>query len=80
MSATELDAVIGRPWRKPPLIQRAWLRNGLAIGAIVYLALAIWSIDVDWQRVYEGLDRGVQFIAAFTSPDFATRGSALPGR
>ena len=76
-AGTELEAVLGRPWRKPPLIRRAWLRHGMAAAAIVYLALAIWSIEVDWNRVYEGLERGVDFIAAFTSPDFFTRADAI---
>ncbi|HET7408579.1 MAG TPA: phosphonate ABC transporter, permease protein PhnE [Paracoccaceae bacterium] len=77
MSATELDAVLGRPWRRPPLIRDAWLRRGLAAGAVVYLALAIWSIEVDWARVYEGLERGLEFVAAFTSPDFVTRANSI---
>jgi phosphonate transport system permease protein len=70
---TELQAVLGRPWRKPPLIRTESLRWGLLTAALVYLALATWSMEVDWARVYEGLDRGWQFILAFTSPDFATR-------
>lgn len=77
MSATELDAVLGRPWRKPPLIRSAGLRYGLAAGAVIYLTLAIASIEVDWGRVYEGLERGVEFVAAFTSPDFVTRAGAI---
>lgn len=76
-AGTELEAVLGRPWRKPPLIRQAWARWALAGGALVYLALAIWSIEVDWNRVYEGLERGAAFVAAFTSPDFLTRADAI---
>lgn len=64
---------IGRPWKKPPLIRRVGLRWGLGIGALIYLALAISSVDVNWTRVYEGLDRGAVFVMAFSQPDFVTR-------
>jgi len=72
MSAA-LDARIGQPWRKPPLIKRAWLRWSLLVGAAVYLTLAIASVEVNWARVWEGLDRGVAFIMSFTRPDFLSR-------
>ena len=73
MSIATLDACIGRRWRKPPMIRRAWLRWGLSIGAVVYLVAAISSIEVNWARVYEGLDRGAAFIASFARPDFISR-------
>jgi phosphonate transport system permease protein len=72
-AVTELDIILGRRWRKPPFIKRAWLRWLLGAGAVVYLVLAIASVEVDWHRVWEGLDRGAAFIASFTSPDFLTR-------
>ncbi len=68
-----LDAHLGTPWRKPPLIQRAWLRWALTIGSLIYLVAAISSIEVNWSRVYEGLDRGAAFIASFARPDFISR-------
>lgn len=73
----ELDAVIGRPWRKPPLIKRAWLRWTLLVAALAYLVVAFATIEVNWSRVYEGLDRGAQFVLAFTSPDFLSRASDI---
>ena len=76
MSAA-LDSYVGRPWHKPPLIKRAWLRWVMAIGAIVYLIAAIASIEVNWMRVYEGLDRGGAFIASFARPDFISRWSDI---
>lgn len=76
MSAA-LDAALGRKWKKPPLIQRRWLRWVLGLGFVVYLIAAFMTIDVNWSRVYEGLDRGAQFILAFTSPDFTSRGSDI---
>lgn len=76
MSAT-LDARIGQQWRKPPLIQRPWLRWVLLIGGVVYFILAMASMEVNWSRVYEGLDRGWQFVLAFTNPDFTSRATDI---
>jgi len=62
-----------RHWKKPPLIKRAWLRWLLAIGAVVYLALALGTTEVNWARVWEGLPRGARFFAAFFPPNFSSR-------
>jgi len=62
-----------RHWKKPPLIKRAWLRWTLGLGAAIYLALAFGTTDVNWHRVWEGLPRGAQFVAAFFPPDFTSR-------
>ena len=61
-------------WRRPPtLVRDRRLRWILGLGALVYLVLAIGSIEVNWHRVYEGLPRGRQFIEGFLSPDFTSR-------
>jgi len=72
-TVSELDMLIGTGWKKPPLIKRDWLRWGLLIGGLVYLAAAISSVEVNWTRVYEGLERGAAFVAAFVHPDFGSR-------
>ncbi|MCP5038399.1 MAG: phosphonate ABC transporter, permease protein PhnE [Rhodobacteraceae bacterium] len=72
-SVSELDTIIGNSWKKPAFIKRTWLRWGLLIGALIYLVLAINSVEVNWHRVWEGLDRGARFVAAFARPDFVTR-------
>ncbi len=69
MTATALP----RRWSKPPLIKRAWLRWSLALGAALYLALALGTSEVNWARVWEGLPRGARFVAAFFPPDFVSR-------
>src|ERR1700756_5429676 len=75
-----LAAVAPRRWRKPPFIRRAWLRRTLLLGAALYLALALGTTEVNWTRVWQGLPRGAQFIAAFFPPDFASRwGDILDG-
>ena len=70
---THLDALVGTRWKKPPLVKSQLLRWSLIIGALVYLTLAVASLEVNWARVYEGLERGWKFVAAFASPDFSTR-------
>lgn len=73
MSDVTLEDKLGKPWRKPNFIQRPALRWALIISSIVYLIAAFSTIEVNWSRVYEGLDRGAQFVLAFTSPDFTSR-------
>lgn len=73
----ELDDMLGTRWRRPPLVQRAWLRWVLLVGFAVYLVAAIATVEVNWARVYEGLDRGAAFVMAFTRPDFVSRADAI---
>lgn len=79
MSDTSFDVNtrIGQPWKKPPFIQRPWLRWVLLLGFIAYLIAAFMTIEVNWSRVYEGLERGKQFVLAFTNPDFSSRSSDI---
>lgn len=60
-------------WRRPPTIQRPLLRWGLVAGTVLYLVLAIGSLEINWLRVYEGLERGWRFVAGFLNPNFADR-------
>jgi phosphonate transport system permease protein len=70
-------AIAPRRWKKPPLIKRAWLRWAIGVGAIVYLALALGTTEVNWTRVWLGLPRGARFFAAFFPPDFTSRWSEI---
>ncbi len=72
-----LDARLGQPWKKPPFVKSPALRWTLIIGSILYLILALNSIEVNWARVYRGLDRGWQFFVAFTNPDFTSRANDI---
>ncbi len=60
-------------WRRPPAIERPLLRWGLVAGAVLYLVLAVGSLEVNWLRVYEGLERGWRFVAGFLHPNFTDR-------
>ncbi len=67
-------ALAGRRWRRPPVLIKSrrtrWLVYG---GLLVYLVLAISTVEVNWLRVYEGLDRGWRFLQGFLAPDFVSR-------
>nr|WP_309501917.1 phosphonate ABC transporter, permease protein PhnE [uncultured Roseovarius sp.] len=71
--STELEALVGKRWKKPPFVRRGWLRWALLLGFAAYLVAAFLTIEINWSRVYEGLERGKQFVLAFTSPDFTSR-------
>lgn len=73
-----MDVAVSRTypgtWRRPTLfIKSAWLRWVIYGGALVYLLLATATIDVNWTRVYEGMDRGWRFFQGFLVPDFTSR-------
>lgn len=73
----DINSQIGKPWKKPPFIQRPSLRWAFIIGALTYLIAAYLTIEVNWSRVYEGLERGKNFFLAFTNPDFTTRSTDI---
>ena len=73
----ELDDMLGKGWRKPPFVTNPALRWTLILGFVAYLIAAVMTIEVNWARVYEGLDRGWAFVLAFTSPDFVSRWSDI---
>ncbi len=66
-----------RSWKRPPLIKDSKWRYGLLAFFALYFVLAFLSYDVNWSRVYEGLDRGWAFIKSFANPDFTTRWSDI---
>ena len=68
-----MSALAGQRWRRPPLIADARLRWALIIGALAYLALALASLEVNWNRIAEGIPRALRFVAAFFPPDFVSR-------
>jgi phosphonate transport system permease protein len=45
----------------------------MQIGILVYLVLAVGSVEVNWARVYDGLERGQRFVMGFLQPDFTSR-------
>lgn len=62
-----------RTWQAPPFIASPTKRWTLYVLAVLYLILALASIEVDWNRVVMGLDRGWAFVQGFLQPDFTSR-------
>ncbi len=70
-------ATTARRWRKPPFIKNPWLRWGMLIGAFIYLALALSTVNIDGERLVRGFERGARIIGAFLQPDFTSRWSDI---
>ncbi|KAE8438434.1 phosphonate ABC transporter, permease protein PhnE [Vreelandella piezotolerans] len=64
-------------WRRLPLIESRRLRWALVLGGVVYLVLALASVEVNWARVAEGAGRALNFLGAFLQPDFVSRQSDI---
>lgn len=62
-----------RRWSRPPLIKNPWLRWGALLGVVVYLVLALASIEVDPARIAQGWPRTLRLFSDFLRPDFLTR-------
>ncbi|WP_372927697.1 phosphonate ABC transporter, permease protein PhnE [Marinobacter sp.] len=61
-------------WKRPPvLLKNPIWRRIFYLGAAIYLVLALQTVEVNWMRVYEGLERGWRFVQGFLVPDFTTR-------
>ena len=61
-------------WRRPPQIftHRGW-RIALQVGALIYLVLALGTLEVNWARIAAGAERGLRFVGGFLQPDFTSR-------
>lgn len=71
---------LSRRWKKPPFIKRPMVRWLLWLGAGIYLALALGTLEVNWSRVADGIPRGARFISGFFPPDFTSSwGEILTG-
>lgn len=68
-----MSSTIQIPWKKPPFIRNVYCRWTLYILIPCYLVASVSTLDINWTRLADGLQRGGQFISAFASPDFVTR-------
>jgi phosphonate transport system permease protein len=64
-------------WRRPPLIASPVWRYGLYAAALVYLVLAVGSLEFNWARISEGGARAARLFAGFLHPNFTARGSDI---
>ncbi len=72
-AAAAVTAAYPTRWKRPPFIERAWLRWAIYGGAALYLVLAVGALEINWSRLSEGMVRGWRFAAAFAHPDFVSR-------
>jgi len=68
-----------RSWSRPRLIASAPLRAAIGGGALLYLVVGIGSLQINWSRVAQGLEKGWRLFSAFLHPDFAARWSEIVG-
>ena len=67
-------------WKKPPFITSSLLRYLIYLGTVTYFFLAIYTMEVNWTRVAEGIPRGVEMLSKFFPPDLSdSRGVILDG-
>ncbi|MFP4138796.1 MAG: phosphonate ABC transporter, permease protein PhnE [Halomonas sp.] len=68
------NASYPRRWKRPPQLvtTRGW-RLALPLMILAYLILAVGSLEVNVDRVVEGLERGARFVQGFLQPDFVSR-------
>jgi len=76
-SAARLDAAKAGHWKPLAKISNASLRWSLNGAVLVYVVLLYFSVDINWARVTQGMDRGIDFMASFLTPDFITRGGEI---
>ena len=79
LPARDLAPAPGYPttWHRPPLIAQRGLRYALYAVALAYLVLGLGTLEVNWQRAWEGLPRGGAFVSGFLAPDFLSRGADI---
>ena len=58
-------------WKKAPFIENDFLRWLLFLGVAIYLAAALGTMDIDIERIKEGLPRAQRFLDSFFPPNFA---------
>ena len=67
-------------WKKPPFIKSSLLRYLIYLGTVTYFFFAIYTMEVNWTRVVEGLPRGMDMLSKFFPPDLSdSRGVILDG-
>tara|TARA_R110002167_G_scaffold6277_7_gene29041 strand:+ start:28792 stop:29553 length:762 start_codon:yes stop_codon:yes gene_type:complete len=59
------------------MISSVTLRWGINVAVLVYLVLLYFSVDINWSRVAQGMDRGLAFMGSFLTPDFVSRGGEI---
>ena len=62
-----------RAWTRPSLVPNATLRAAIVGAMLLYLFLAIGSLDINWARIAQGFEKGWRLLLAFMHPNFGAR-------
>lgn len=57
-------------WSRPSLIENPWIRRATLFLALAYIVWSMGSLDVDWERVKDGLPRAGNIFSRMFPPDF----------
>jgi phosphonate transport system permease protein len=58
-------------WRPPKLISNPYVRYGMLAAAVVYVVWSLGALDINWQRVEQGIPRAANMLARMLPPDFS---------
>ena len=64
---------MSRQWRRPQFISNPRVRWAFYAGVALYLVIGIGSLEVNWERAIQGLERGWAFVLGFLQPNFSSR-------
>ena len=70
MSATH-QSTDSLQWQRIRIIETPWMRYGLILIGIAYLLWSTGTLDINWNRVANGLPRAANMFARMIPPDFS---------
>ena len=68
---------IQRTWKRQPFIKKPVWRWILWLSIAIYLSLAFGTMEINWDRLAEGIPRGLRFLSGFFPPDFISRWDSI---
>ncbi|MDA7551104.1 phosphonate ABC transporter, permease protein PhnE, partial [Rhodobacteraceae bacterium] len=71
MQTKSQDSAYPTVWKKSPFIKNDFLRWLIFLCIALYLAAALGTMDIDLNRIKEGLPRAQRFLDSFFPPNFA---------
>jgi phosphonate transport system permease protein len=62
--------VAGRVWQRPQFVANPWLRWAIVLSVAAYLIYATTAVDLNLQRMLQGMPRAWNFLRLMFPPDF----------
>ncbi len=69
--------VAARRWVPPSLIPNRMVRYAVYGGVLLYVVLALGTMEVNWARIASGADRAARLFGGFLRPNFLARGEDI---